>query len=274
MDFFFVDDAGQSKPSRKGIGSLLAVGGIHIPEEVLKILESEIEYICVEAGFPLGEVFKWSPGRELWMHDNLKFDDRERFFLSVLAKLEEFKITAWVIIEDIKYKTATGTDRHDIDLTQMFLERIHFTLCAKNCNAVVIISQPSGDITAQNGFLTECTNVLKTGSTYTNFERIAQIFSLNHRFSRLLQAADLITSCSTSFVSGENTYSPPVFEGIKPLLGKERDRIGGVGLKLHPDNVYVNLYHWLLGDKMLYRKDYGLGLPLGNFQYSESPNEP
>jgi hypothetical protein len=30
-----------------------------------------------------------------------------------------------------------------------------------------------------------------------------------------------------------------------------RNGIGGFGLKLHPDNVYHNLYHWLLDDKSL-----------------------
>ncbi|MFC2044286.1 hypothetical protein ACFLT8_03715 [Chloroflexota bacterium] len=93
MDFFFVDDAEQSKPYRKGMGSLLAVGGIHIPEEIIKILDMEIDGICVKTGFPPNEPFKWSPQSDLWMHDNLKSKNREKFFSSVLTKLKEKSFT-------------------------------------------------------------------------------------------------------------------------------------------------------------------------------------
>jgi len=274
MDFFFVDDASQPRPSRNGMGSLLAVGGIQIPEDILKNIDRDIHSICSDAGFPPNEPFKWSPGRELWMWGNLRGKNREEFYLSVLSKLHDYSIIAWVIIEDTKYNTATSATRHDMDVTQMFLERIHFTLGNKQCNGIVIVSQPGGDIDTENAFLTECTDILKEGTTFTQFDRIAQVFSLNHRFSRLLQVADLITSCTTAYISGEDRFAPVVFGGVKPLLDKDRGRIGGIGVKLHPDIQYVNLYHWLLGDTMFIRKNVGLGMPLPNHPYNKSAIEP
>jgi hypothetical protein len=62
---------------------------------------------------------------------------------------------------------------------------------------------------------------------------------------RLLQTADLITSFTLAMVSGEDRHSAPIFGLIKFLLMSEMGRIGGVGLKIHPDYVYANLYRWL-----------------------------
>ena len=84
MDLIFVDDAGQLNPSRDGMGKLIAVGGIHISDEYVQALENEIENICIEYKFPPNELFKWSPGRELWMHDHLVDDARQSFFLEYL----------------------------------------------------------------------------------------------------------------------------------------------------------------------------------------------
>jgi hypothetical protein len=58
MDIFFVDDAGQKRPSRPGMGPLLAVGGIHVPEASISDLENKIEGLCIEIGFPPDEIFK------------------------------------------------------------------------------------------------------------------------------------------------------------------------------------------------------------------------
>ena len=51
MNLFFVDDASQKTPTREGMGALLAVGGIRVPEDSLKDLESQIELVCNEFGF-------------------------------------------------------------------------------------------------------------------------------------------------------------------------------------------------------------------------------
>ena len=92
------------------------------------------------------------------------------------------------------------------------------------------------------------------------------------RFSRLLQVASVITSCSIAAVSGENEFSPVVFASVKGLLAREGDRIGGVGLKLHPYFMYANLYHWLLGDSHFWKSGTRFPLPLACYPYSSHPN--
>jgi hypothetical protein len=272
MDLFYVDDAQQKKPTRTGMGILVAIGGLYVPEQSIQQLEVEIEALCTEYGFPLNEIFKWSPGRELWMHKNLVGKKRQDFFRDVLCLAKDDGATATVVIEDTTYGTATGAASPEIDIIQLFLERAHNQLAAKQCNGMVIVSQPSGDRKSENKFLASCVETLKCGTDYVKPDRIITVLSSPPRFIRLLQVADIITSCSTAFVSGEGSFSPPVFGMIKPMLASEMGRIGGIGLKMHPDFKYVNLYYWLVGDSHFWKSGVGLPLPLVGYPYSSDSN--
>lgn len=274
MDFFFVDDATQSNPSRGGMNSpLVAIGGIHVQDESVGGIEREIESVCKEYGLPDGEVFKWSPGRDLWIHDNLIENRREEFFIRILNTAKDSGAKAIVVIEDTGYKTAISGARRDVDLINLFLERAHLELSKKGRCGIVIVSQPSGDRAAENKLIADCVETLRFGTDYIKFERFPlSIFSASHKFIRLLQLADIVTSCTTAFVAGESNYSPPIFEVIKQMMPGDSQRKGGIGLKIHPDLQYVNLYHWLLGDTHFWRGSVGLGMPLPNFPYSANPD--
>src|SRR5438552_13160308 len=80
---------------------------------------------------------------------------------------------------------------------------------------------------------------------------------------QVVQLADLITSCTLSFVSGENRFAPTTFQYVRPLLRSEANRIGGIGVKIHPESKYANLYHRLFGDQsyILHNVTYPLPLP-------------
>ena len=273
MNLFFVDDASQKTPTREGMGALLAVGGICVPEDSLKDLESQIELVCNEFGFPPGEIFKWSPGRDLWMHQNLVGEKRQKFFIRVLSLTRDKGAIATVILEDIKHKTATGVETPELDLMQLFLERAHHQT-PNEYNGMVIVSQPGGDRKSEYKFLADCVEALKCGTDYVKPERIVYVVTSPPKFMRLLQVADVVTSCSTAFVGGENEFSPPVFDTVKQILMRELGRIGGVGLKIHPDFKYANLYHWLLGDSHFIRFMMGLPFPLPDHPYSTGPHIP
>lgn len=205
-----MDDAGQTRPSRPGMGSLMAVGGIHVPEASIPDLENKIEELCMETGFPQNEIFKWSPGRELWLHGNLILEERQEFFIRVLNLVQWVEATATIIIEDNSYDTATEAETPDIDLIQLFLERAHHQLVAKGCGRIVMVAQCSGDRRIENKFLAKCLETLKCGTQYVKPDRIAlSVLSSPPKFIRLLQVADVITSCTTAFVAGENEFSHP-----------------------------------------------------------------
>lgn len=272
MDFFFADDSLETKPSRQRMGKLVAIGGIHVPDQTVGPLGKQIGDLCDNCGLPPGEPFKWSPGRELWMRDHLKDSKRQSFFIDILTLLKKADVTALVVIEDASYKPATSGLSAEMDVTRMFLERADTHLRTVKCQGIVIADRPGGDGKAHYRFLADCAETLQTGTEYVNLRRVVFVLSTPSRLVRLLQAADVVTSCTRAVVAGEKKFSPPVFNAVKPILRSDLGRVGGVGLKIHPDVVYANLYHWLVGDAFLKRGSMGIPLPFSKVPYASSPD--
>ena len=90
--FIFVDDSRQESPTRPGLGSLVAVGGLIVPGENVRVLEQKIEHICRKTGFPQGEAgeFKWSPDKKHWMREKLVGEERIQFFARVLTTAKSY----------------------------------------------------------------------------------------------------------------------------------------------------------------------------------------
>lgn len=272
MEFFFADDSRQETPTRPGMGSLVGIGGIYVPDEKVKKLEREIEELCCKYGFPPGEEFKWSPGREFWMWANLTGENRQHFFTDVLNLCKERGVQALVVVEDKNFGPAIKRLEPEMDVATLFLERVNLWLRKLGKDGVIIVDRISGDRRQEYQFLSQCLETLQSGTNYVKPEKIAiNILSTPSKLIRLLQIADLVTSCTISIVAGETRYAPPVFNYIKEILIKDRGRIGGVGLKIHPNTRYVNLYHWILGDDLYIRGNAGAPLPLKTHPYSENP---
>lgn len=271
MRFFFADDSRQPKPSRDGMGPLVSVGGISVPYGVVGEIERKINGVCDKYGFPDAEPFKWSPGRELWMTKNLINAKRKEFFLEVLGTLKKYKVTAIVAIEDEKYKTAAKEDiPHEQDVTKLFLERVDNYLNAEQCDGIVISDRPGDD---KEKFILNCFKTIREGTRQVKIKRIClNVLPIPSKFIRLLQCADLITSCTVARVSGENNFSPDIFDKIRDIFIRNSNRIGGVGLKIHPDFKYANLYHWLAGDSHFWKSNCGTPMPIKECKYSSSEN--
>lgn len=100
------------------------------------------------------------------------------------------------------------------------------------------------------------------------------VLTSDSKHARLLQLADVVTSCTLSLIAGEERFAPDTFRHIEPLLRREAGRVGGVGVKIHPDLRYCNLYHWLFGDSHIWRNGVGHPLPLRGQMYYASATDP
>lgn len=273
MDFIFADDARQLRPSRPGMGQLIAIGGIHVPSESVGHLERAIEGLCGEFGVPSDEQFKWSPGKkEPFMKTQLVSDDRLAFFDKLLSLALRHQAQATVVIEDTSRRPARPhATSHEHDITSLFLERADWSLRAAGREGVVIIAAPSGGAKDEEHFLAECVEIIDSGTEYSQLPNIGlRVLLAKSRLIRSLQLADVVVSCTVARVSGEDRFSPAVFEMLKPLFRHDGSRIGGVGLKLHPDFCFANLYHWLLGDTDWWKGNSGCPLPVRGFPYFNS----
>ena len=109
---------------------------------------------------------------------------------------------------------------------------------------------------------------------YVSHEEIAFVITTDSRFVRLLQVADLATSCITAYVAGESRYSPPIAQRLLPLYPVAYGRRAGYSIKIHPDYNFANLHHWLFGETHFVRNQNGHPMPLKGYDYAEEPNRP
>jgi len=158
VDLILVDDSKQKKPSRPGMGSLVAVGGLHIPSDGVQALTKALNEICAEYGFPSDrDEFKWSPDRRSWMRKNLEGDTRREFFEDCLEAAREEGAEAFVVIEDkTRRSTAGNRDDHELDVVKVFLERSDYRLRRTGTEAIVIADHPTGGRSAEARFVSEC----------------------------------------------------------------------------------------------------------------------
>jgi Protein of unknown function (DUF3800) len=271
LDIFFSDDARQANPSRQQMGPLVASGYVHVSSEAVRDLEHQLGLACQNHGFPPGPEgeFKWSPGRRLWMRDNLIAEERTAFFLEVLNLAADAGVTAGVVICDESRSTATDCDDHATDVSRLLIERVEWRLSRVQRHGVIVVDRPSGDREAETKFLSECLETISSGTDYVKPERIAiNVVSSPSALVRSLQLADLVVSATTSYVAGESQWAPRVFPAIRNIMASQSLRIGGVGLKLHPDFVYANLYHWLLGDALWLKRGQVVQLPMAGYPYA------
>jgi hypothetical protein len=265
MKLFFLDDSRHRMCTRPGIPSLVAVGGIVVDATVARQLDKSINALCSQYGFPEREAFKWSPGVGLWMRDNLKDEKRDQFFIEVLKLAEESGVRGQVTISDPTMNPANqDMDDREMDVLLLSLERFNLVLGGPD-TGLVIAARPSGGPKGDDKFLAACADRVAAGTRYADFGWLAtNVLTMPYIHSRLLQVADLVVSITTTLVAGNIKYAETVFPSVKRLLLRSSSgRIGGFGVKIHPDFSYMNLYHWVLGDT----ENAGTALPSQKYRY-------
>ena len=251
------------------MGPLVGAGALIVPDVKVRELEAAISGCCDRQGFPPGDEFKWSPSRGTWMHTSLQDSDRLFFFLQIAALLNEAGCRAVAVIADRDHNPAISGRTPEQDTVAMLIERVANRLRADRDIGLVIADRPGGGRQAEETFLGECLEVLQQGTDYVAPQEIClNVVSTSSHLVRLLQAADLVTSCVTAYVGGEDRYSPPVFTALRQLFPQDYGRSGGLALKIHPDFRYANLYHWLLGDSHFVRSSQGFPMPLRDRPYA------
>lgn len=269
MQIFFIDDAGQ-RNCRRGISDLLTAGGLMISADVCRELDRSISALCVEQyGFPTGEPFKWSPSKSHWMREGLVDARRTSFFRDVLKLAKDAGAKGIAAISEQTAKPATGVDEIELDVLQLALERFNTALKVDE-TGLVIVARPSGGRTDEDKFLGRCSEIVETGTFFAKFDRLATtVLTLPFERSRLLQVADLVASILTAYVAGSG-FADAVAPDVISLLRHDGKRLGGVGVKLHPDFRLLNLYHWLFDDQHFVKGNTGFPLPRADRPFFKS----
>ncbi len=248
---------------------LVAIGGIGLGAEEVGPLIRRIELLCEKTGFPKKEPFKWSPDRNRhWMHENLKDEARTTFYRELMELVVEADGTALVMMEDDQSKPILRGLSHEESVVQMFLERVSGLCRSEGSQAYVIADRSKSKAEDDEKFLAACLEAIESKDSYVLPEKIAHpVVSAPFRLSRMLQVADVITSCTAALVGGSN-FAAEIFPFIRPMFARnQHGMIGGTGIKIHPGYRYVNLYHWLFEDSHYYRLGSGQPLPMSERPY-------
>lgn len=272
MQLIFLDDSKQESPTRQKAGPLIALGGLAIDSEILTSLNSKIDAVCVRFGFPENEPFKWSPGKDLWMHKGLIGEKRALFIDEILALSFEFKVTGFFVSVDTKTAYADKKSKsNQEDVFHLTIERIENYLVERNSSGIIIIDRTTGDTRSEERFLGNLIEKTSIGTSFVRPKQIAiPILSCPSRLCRPLQLADIFTSSTLARIAGENKYSPPVVNKLKAMLYSRHGRIGGFGAKLHPARKYANLYHWVFGDSDIWHNSRSHVAPHPGIAFSSS----
>jgi hypothetical protein len=272
MKIVFLDDSRQNKPTRSKLGPLVALGGIAIDSERLLELTEALTSTCRKHGFPENEPFKWSPGRELWMHSHLKDEKRQSFLLEVLACAAKCEAKAFFSCVDSSTQRADPKSKTpERDVYNLILERVEGYLNDEKKPGLIIVDRSGGDLKGEEKFLANLIEQTREGTTYVVPKQIAiPVLSCPSRLCRPLQLADVITSSTLARVAGESSFTPPIIESAKRLYYQKYGRIGGYGVKLHPAKKLANLYHWHFGDDTIIHDKVSWGAPLAGLAFSKS----
>ena len=275
MYSLYVDDSSQDHPSREGLGPIFTLGGVLVPHEVESDLDSQLNDLCCNFGFPEHEEFKWSPGRKHWMRDHLLGSDRDAFLRRVLLLATMHGVKAIVVAEDCtgNYLRANCQSSPQDDAADLLLERADLYSRQNNRSCKVIIDNPSGNGKDARQLTKRIKSLLIDGTKVLKFKKISDdVTTKDSKKSRLLQLADIVTSCSCACISGETRYSPQLFKFINPMFIRHpiHDQIGGVGFKIHPSK-FTNLYHWLCGDTFHVSGGVQIPLPVPNRLFYANP---
>lgn len=248
MHIIFIDDSGQ-RGKREGMGDLVSVGGIILPENKIEDFQDSLNKVCIDAGIPTNCEIKWSPPPESWIYKNLVKEDRENCYRDLLETARDCSAKVIVIVFDTG-RTSCKKQAATLKALEFFIERARMYLEDNDALGIIVADQPSGGRKDESRFLSETLVAIQQGSEFVPPKQIPlNILTTPSRLIRPLQIADLVVGITTGFVGGYTKYTKPLFPIIKEMMIiNSLSFIGGSGLKIFPESL-TNLYWWVLGEE-------------------------
>jgi hypothetical protein len=271
MDIFFADDSIHRNCTRGDLGPLASVGGVLINESAIQPLVGDLDAIASKYGLPPGEEFKWSPTRASWIWGNLR-ERRSDCYREALEAAAARGAKAIVICNDMG-RTGDALDAAFERCLDYLFERLSMNLEDRNAHAVMVADRPGGGQRQEDHFLAYFLKRVREGTEYVLPNRILlNVLTTPSAMVRHLQLADIVTGITSAMVAGFDTYAGPLFPYVKRMLITNRPGgTAGTGLKITPDsprpNSLVNLYRWVLEEKLLHKGGGARAYPLPVAEY-------
>ncbi|WP_377268402.1 DUF3800 domain-containing protein [Peterkaempfera sp. SMS 1(5)a] len=261
MWMVFVDDSKTDQVPRAGLGQLVALGAVFVPEEALAPYAARLAELRRDLGVPPEVELKWNPGRAapaFWRTAGPRL--RSALRRGMLERAAELGIRSAVVVWDRGHLDWPMRDRVEPAILSYLYERIERFLAEQDARGVVIADEPGYG----GGFwLRAAKELTESGTPHVAPERVTlPILTAPSHLVPHLQLADLVAAATTAAVAGR----PAGLDLLDPLtrLARRNDegRIGGAGLVLWPPQL-MDLHYWLFGERVYQRRgrEHRLGPP-------------
>lgn len=259
MDVIYVDDSGQLDPPRRGMGELVAIGGVMVPEEAIAAYATAITAIRARLGIPEGEEIKWKPDRGTFLAaaGGELVGQLRREMLEAAAALG---IKSAVVIWDrgrVPWEKAKAARA----ILDYLYERIRWHLRDNDRLGIIVADEPGGGPKAEKKWLAETLGLTTNGTRYATPDRVVMpiVTAPSHHVPHL-QLADLVTAATTAAIAGRRNALALAPQLKNIARTNSRGMVGGAGVVLWPPDLN-DLYYWVFRDEFYVRD--GSGYLLG-----------
>ncbi|MFC3894461.1 DUF3800 domain-containing protein [Lentzea rhizosphaerae] len=269
MHLIFIDDSQQTDPPRRGLGSLVALGGVVVPENQVAPYAAALAALRTELGMPDGEEIKWKPPRGSYLATAGK-EIITNLRTRMLQTAIDHDIRSIVVIIDhgAAYKNRTTVEVGK-ELLKWLFERVTILLSKAADIGLIIADKPGGGPADEGRWLADTLNLTNDGTEYVEPGKIVlPILTAPSHHVPHLQLADLVTAASTAAVAGRLAGLE-----LKDLLRQLAHRNAhndawGAGIVLFPQEM-INLCYWAFGETSASKvaMNTGITLPDKRFDY-------
>jgi Protein of unknown function (DUF3800) len=264
----FLDDSGQSTPRRQGLGPLVGMGGVIVPETALVSCADGMQQIAASLGVPSSEELKWSPAQDSFLA-NAGAALRPALYRGLLELAIDLQARSVVVVWD-RGRVDWPQEKVQVEILKWLYERISMSLANQTDIGVVIADEPGGGAREQRRWLADTLELTSYGTEYVTADRVVlPIVTTPSHHVRHLQLADLVVGATVAAVAG-NRYALDLAPLLRQLAHKNaQGYAGGAGIKLFPDDLN-NLHYWIFGEATFWKvgMNSGWSLPWDIWPYA------
>ncbi|MEZ0094098.1 DUF3800 domain-containing protein [Streptacidiphilus sp. EB129] len=270
MRLIFIDDSGQRDCPRAGIGDLISLGCVSVPEQSVLPFAEDLREIKKDLGIPAGEEIKWKPPKGSFLAaagGEVVTSLRRRMLQAAIDRDIRSMV---VILDHSKAYTASSKEEAGRTILKWLYERISMHLGDYDEIGIAFADKPGGGVAEEGKWLAGTLALTNHGTEYIEPGKVVlPIVTASSHHLPHLQLADLVVAASTAAVAGR-----PAALGLKDLLYPLAHKhslgsIGGAGVVIWPQN--PNLYYWAFGEDDYSRPSMmaGFVLPYKAFPYAD-----
>lgn len=256
MKLIFIDDSVHRQPRRTGLGELVALGAVIVPEDQVSGFAADLVSIKTRLTIPQDEEIKWNPPRGSFLATaDGEIASQVRGDVLSAAIARGIRSVVHVLDHSLVYKDRTVVEVGQ-ELLKWTYDKIAFEL--EGQGAVMIADKPGGGTAQESRWLADTLALTNDGTGYTSPGKVVlPVLTAGSHHVPHLQLADIVTASTTAAIAGRRS-GQELTPLLRQLACKNRGYVGGAGITLWPPELRDLLY-WEFGEDLYVTDNTPLG---------------